>query len=315
MKTLDVRSYALCSCVAAWVLAGCGGAQGQLGAPGTISQSVASQTSSGGDLLYVSDVSTNDVYMLSYPSGSLVGTLTGFGSPQGLCSDGAGDVFVTDAKDADIVEFAHGGTTPLQTLQGSARPNSCAVDSTTGNLAVSNEDSFVSIYQQAKGHPTNYSTETSAGFSAYDDGGNLYVDEYGQLSTGNIVQVLPSGGSSFENVSLNKFLGNEGPAGIQWYGNLMVVAKEVGYDYDGKVYRFKVKGTSGKHSRGFRMERPLNDFFIYESTFIATTGDYGKILYYDYPKGQGPTKTINEPGGAPFGVTVSVDPSGLPVPK
>src|SRR5579862_833352 len=45
------------------------------------------------DLLYVSDLGANDVAVYTYPKGSLVSKLTGFGSVAGLCSNKAGDVF------------------------------------------------------------------------------------------------------------------------------------------------------------------------------------------------------------------------------
>jgi hypothetical protein len=48
------------------------------------------------NLLYVSDIGTNSVDIYPYPSGKLVGKLTGFGSVAGLCADKSGDVFVVD---------------------------------------------------------------------------------------------------------------------------------------------------------------------------------------------------------------------------
>jgi hypothetical protein len=41
-------------------------------------------------LLYVSSVLTNDVYVYSYSPVRLVGTLTGFSTPYGLCADKRG---------------------------------------------------------------------------------------------------------------------------------------------------------------------------------------------------------------------------------
>ena len=94
------------------------------------------------DLLYVSDVATADVYVYSYPQGALVGTLTGFTRPAGLCVDTAGDVYVTDLFAFQIVEYSHGGTAPIATLKDQRKePGDCAFDPTTGNLAVSNVSS------------------------------------------------------------------------------------------------------------------------------------------------------------------------------
>ena len=45
-------------------------------------------------LLYVS--SSDKVYVFSYPEGKKLQTLTGLVTPSGLCSDAAGNVFVTN---------------------------------------------------------------------------------------------------------------------------------------------------------------------------------------------------------------------------
>jgi hypothetical protein len=111
------------------------------------------------DLLYISDVSDNEVTVYSYPSGKLEGTLTGFEVPTGLCSDKAGDVFVTDFEASEILEYAHGGTTPIATLSDPGQwPSGCSVDPMTGNLAVSNDETpsvgegNLAIYAHARAH-------------------------------------------------------------------------------------------------------------------------------------------------------------------
>jgi hypothetical protein len=89
-------------------------------------------------LLYVSNVSNVTVYQYSNGQNvTLVGTLTGFTSPQGLCTDRAGDVWVSDYGSRTMYEFAHGGTTPIATITvNGGFPFACAVDH-TGRLAVS----------------------------------------------------------------------------------------------------------------------------------------------------------------------------------
>src|SRR6202042_651602 len=106
---------------------------------------------SGGDLVYISSYA-NAVYVYSYPAGPLVGTLTGFNNPIGLCSDAKGNVWVTNASGGNIVEYAHGGTSPIATLQDSGQtPEDCAVDPTTGNLAVADLYSNAAIYTNDQG--------------------------------------------------------------------------------------------------------------------------------------------------------------------
>jgi DNA-binding beta-propeller fold protein YncE len=83
---------------------------------------------------------TIDLY--SYPQGILEGQITGLSGPGGDCSDKKGNVYVTDVEPSgnEIVEFAHGGTQALRTLSvpSGSNPYSCAVDPTTGDLAVTN---------------------------------------------------------------------------------------------------------------------------------------------------------------------------------
>src|SRR5262249_47577682 len=141
------------------ILAGCGGSQPPIAAPGAMPQTSAIATHAAGrkswilpeakkrKLLYVADAQTADVYVYEYPNGKLVGTLTGFQEAQGECADAKGDVFITVpspySASSEILEYAHGGTEPIATFSDPGygeEPWSCAVDPTTGNLAVTNVD-------------------------------------------------------------------------------------------------------------------------------------------------------------------------------
>jgi hypothetical protein len=88
-------------------------------------------------LLYVSDVATDDVDVYAYKSGSLVGQLTGFNEPQGICSDKAGNVYITNTLDSNIFEYAHGGTSPVQKFDDPGQlPVDC--DATIDGLTAAN---------------------------------------------------------------------------------------------------------------------------------------------------------------------------------
>ncbi|MGA7201587.1 MAG: hypothetical protein WBX26_07145 [Candidatus Cybelea sp.] len=154
MKNSDFGRRALGICAAAAMLAGCGGPQPPIGAPGTASQTstlamradrdtswLRRGTSSGSDLLYVAN-HKGGVYVLTYPQGQLIGELSLPYEPMsgGICSDSDGNIFVPD--EYEILEYAHGGTQPIATLSddgGYGYPNGCAVDPSTGNLAVTND--------------------------------------------------------------------------------------------------------------------------------------------------------------------------------
>jgi hypothetical protein len=184
MEISRLTRHALGTFTAAAVLTGCGNGSGaQFGAPLSRSGAVATgraftmgrpdrgrswmaPDTKKRDLLYVSDsfpYGSNDVYVYSYPKGKLKGTLTGFNEPSGQCVDKAGDVFIANFGASQILEYAHGGTSPIKTLSDpDYYPLGCSVDPTTGNLAVTNRlsTSFtagdVAIYADASGTPTSY---------------------------------------------------------------------------------------------------------------------------------------------------------------
>ncbi len=133
-----------------------------------------------GALLYVSDWNANVVDVYSYPGLKRVGQLTDdMLNPDGLCTDAKGDIFVVNntPNADDVLEFAHGDTTPIQTLGNPGQVGvGCSVDPVTGNLAVTNVEALyyglgsVSIYTKATGNPTMYSDPDmgSVYFCGYD---------------------------------------------------------------------------------------------------------------------------------------------------
>ena len=198
-------------------------------------------------LLYISDNGTDDVYVYSYPQGELKGTLTQFDNPQGECVDKAGDIWITDANSSEILEYAHGGASPIATLSDPGQsPLGCSVDPKTGNLAITNWQSTsgapgsVSIYPDAQGTPTNY-TDSSFNqmfFLGYDNKGNLFVD--GVDSSGNFeFAELPKGQEELTNITLNQNIAT--PGGVQWDGTHLAV----GDQGDAVIYQFTISGNDG----------------------------------------------------------------------
>ncbi len=65
----------------------------------------------------MSDEDAGTVLIYTYPGLKPAGSLSGFSTPAGMCVDPkSGNVWITDTLRSDVVEFAHGGTTPIQTL-------------------------------------------------------------------------------------------------------------------------------------------------------------------------------------------------------
>lgn len=179
-------------------------------------------------LLYASDVSADAVNVYSLPSGAQVGTLTGLSEPAGECSDRYGNVYIANVLTEQILEYAHGGTSPINTWQeDNEEPYSCAIDPKTGNLAVSNLNSIsgmatpnVTIYTSSAKIVATDSNFASMYFVGYDKNGNLYVD--GQNSANQFCYAeLPAGESGLVDIALQAPI--QFPGGIQWDGKDMAV--------------------------------------------------------------------------------------------
>lgn len=264
------------------------------------------------DLIYISDSSTYDVYAYSYPAGKLVGTLTGQNNPAGLCTDKKGDVFVTQLYGGGhIVEYAHGGTTQLESLSDPGyEPGACSVDPKTGNLAVANivSDYFTEgdlmIFPNASGSPTSYQPPGSGSWFSvntigYDDKSNVYFA--GSCNSAFCAGTLPSGSSGAENVSLSMSPTNCGT--VQWDGKYMTFDDQT----DGTVYRYTFSGTTGTEvsSTTLTGSSAVDGSWISGKIIVAPQQNSADLLVYKYPKGGSSIKTITGLT-APFGSTVSV---------
>ncbi|HEV3090600.1 MAG TPA: hypothetical protein VGX91_04050 [Candidatus Cybelea sp.] len=294
--------------MAAVSLVGCGGAAQAIGGSQAIPNVARAHasTSSGKDLLYVIDSFKNAVDIYTYPGETYIVTLTGFRVPAGLCVDGAGDVFVTDAKAYDIVEYAHGGTTPIATLADpDSSPGGCAVDPKTGDLAVANEENWdyhynwgnLAIYKHARGKPkllTDYPNIDFYQSCAYDDAGNLYI--VGTTPYVDNLAEIRAGKSHFINLALNAFFFSWG--GVQWDGQYLALQR---YDRDHNViYRLAISGKNATivdkvDTRGAKF---INGFFIDGDTVIVPNGERrdNRIGTWSYPHGGQPRTQVKVDG-------------------
>ena len=240
-----INRFALTSFMTVAVLAGCGGSQPPIGAPGAMPQSaaIAGHTSRDGswmlpeaknhDLLYVSKLKKIIIY--SYPSAKVVGNLTGFVDASGLCSDHRGDVWVTDYQRSEISEYTHAGTRPIAHLRDEYDPIGCAVDPVSGDLAVANYTDNFSVYPHGSGNPTVYTAPDFLfmQFCSYDGSRNLFVDGYRNhrgLALPGILE-LSYGSSQAHRFRLQarRRIGRRSAGGLQWDGKKLVVGSEGNY--------------------------------------------------------------------------------------
>jgi hypothetical protein len=327
-------SALLLAAVAQFAVAGCAG--GGLGTtPGTplMQARTASWMAPDAkkvDLLYVTDIGDNYVYVFSYPVVKQLGTLTGFNNARGACTDKKGDIFITNrysfnyTTPPQILEYAHGGTSPIASLGDyNGQPNDCSVDEKSGRLAVATWAKYpsyagpgsVSIYKDAQGTPTTYSVP-GVWFvvsCAYDPKGNLFVDGmpygYGSYPIGFVLAELPKGSIQFANLSVNASLASAG--GIQWDGKYVAVDDNT----NNIVYQLSVAGSTATVEGTTDLKGDWDYEQIYKfavphskhgqaTVLIGGNQDAGVLGFWDYPAGGSPTSTI---GGldAPVAAVIS----------
>ena len=303
--------FALVTLSAFASLAGCGKALAPLGTPAAPSQALAPAASGArapGALLYISDTVSNSVYVYSYPQGKLKTTLYDFTDPAGECVDASGDVFVANTGAFNILEYAHGGATPIATLKDPDWfPVGCSVNPVTGDLAVtdfpvsSGGRGDVAIYPHAKGHPHRYSDAAFADMllCGYDGSGNLFVDG---LTSGSAFAFaeLRAGSKKLTDVTLDQSIGSAG--GVEWDGKYVAV----GDQSTSTIYEFSVSGKTGKMvgSTVLGGASQVFQFWIDGSKVIGPDSGLGDAGIWSYPAGGSPVKTITGLY-APLGAVVS----------
>lgn len=318
MRRFPTAPSALGVLAAAVMVAACsGGAQTQPNANAQVLRRSASWMAPNlekRDLLYLSDDGDGEVYVYSFPGAKLEGTLTGLSFPAGECVDKAGDVWIVEEGPNDIVEYPHGGTTPIATLTDpNNAPEGCSVDPTTGNLAVANPQTLsagagsVAVYANAQGLPTFY-TESQMKFVlfvTYDDKGNLYANGVDSSLSYQLAE-LRKGASALTPIAFKQTIVQAN--NIQWHDNYLAVGDGGGLlgTTPPTIYHVKVAHSAGKVVGATTLSGTTGvfQFFIQGNTFIGPNLGNEDVMLWKYPAGGAPTKSI---GGFndPFGSAVS----------
>jgi hypothetical protein len=319
MRTPAFSRYALGVCSIA-LLAACGGANVAL--PTAVQDVVLTRAllpvvhswmepdAGNQQLLYVAGDTT--VYVFSYPKLDLVGTLTGLQQPDGECVDAAGDVFVTEFGGQDIREYTHGSSTPKAILKDPGfKPGGCAVDPTTGNLAVGNirpisgsGQGDIVIYKGAAGKPiahysgTGVFTVLSCG---YDGAGNLYLAGTSESHAFNLAELV-KGKKSLRHIYLDQYIGY--PGGVQWDGTYLAVGDE----YINTIYRFSITGLRGKTVGTVRLragkQSIIGPFWIQGPQVLGVDVGENDVGIWKYPSGGSALRVHSNPQ-APAAATIS----------
>jgi hypothetical protein len=278
MKRVTLSRY--CLCVAVLALMACGSLQ-------VPASSIASSQTQGlrtsKDLLYVSLAAEGGVGMYSYAGehvGRLNGPPPGFnGNERGMCSDSAGDVFVSDPQVPAVVAYRHADPHRIKVYSFKAYPLGCSVSSADGNLAAFTHDpDGIAIFKRGSSEAAVY-TLPAASYPtgcSYDGSGNLFVTAR-HLSKGVnrfAYYELPDGESSFKQLHLSAV---KVAAEITWDGQHIVIADltHTLYTIDGtkviKTTRFEGGALSG--------------FSIHDGRLIAANSYPQYVNIWNYPQG------------------------------
>jgi hypothetical protein len=189
-------------------------------------------------LLYVSNQGARDVTVYAYSDGgglNLVGTLTGFLKPSGMCTDKSGDVLITDSDARRVYRYHHGGTKRVAIIQerGSSVLFSCAVDPTTGDVATADQFNgdgkpvgLVKIYTDGERNGKKYYVgKILPYYLAYDDKGNLFVDAQNAYNHNVSLLEMTKGDSYFVRLTVAGGALNS-PSAIQWIKPTLLMGNE-----------------------------------------------------------------------------------------
>lgn len=242
------------------------------------------------DLLYIS--TTQKTFVDAYPEGKRVGQLSVGGFY--LCAGNDGNVFLSQYTEGSygILEYAHGATTPIQTIKTAGPPWGCSVDPVSGDLAVAIPDvkglyhGELAIYKHARGKPhliPDYPTIVYPFFCHYDASGNLFFDGTPGNNSPYFAEI-PRGSNTVTNITVaNGFFYADDD--IQWDGSYIAVAD----DFAQAVYQLSVSGSSATIVGTVRLQHwngpAAREVWIGKDRLISSPGRHDAAAVWHYPMG------------------------------
>ncbi len=208
-------------------------------------------------------------FILDYPSGKLVTTISTSMLVNGTCSDDRGDVFASGlvgSQTATVEEYSYGANSPSasEAVQG-WRARACSADGTSGNVAAILEtpagNYSVAVFPGFRGRAELYTYSALPSFVSvgYDGGGDLFLlGTAGGYKYG--LAELPKGGGSFGPISLNLGENVVHVRTVQWDGTYLTVEATVKAhgkpkDYPQEIFRLTVSGSKAKVVDAIGFER------------------------------------------------------------
>ncbi|HEY4434308.1 MAG TPA: hypothetical protein VGM99_07875 [Candidatus Cybelea sp.] len=318
LKLLEKARCAACLCAFAVALSACATNQMQAAPTAPAQQAAHRAARSSGDLLYVGAQREGAIY--SYPDGSPIGTFSTSATIHGMCSDAKGDVFIVAGKNGAepsaagyVYEFAHGGTSPVATLNLPTHeiPVSCSSDRGSGDLAVTSYNSRdfapkIEVYAGAHGTPATFASGALGANpqAGYDASGDLFV-----TSGGNLGVELVKGSQQLATITFDQTLG--GVDHVQWDGAHFALQSFQDSEHNKErlfehVYRLKISGDQAtimglSQFKHWHAGEP-GQSWIDGDTLVATPGS--TIALWKYPAG-GQAYLVLHPSHVSKAVTIS----------
>lgn len=262
-------------------------------------------------LIYAVDSQTGDVNVYDYANGKQVGTIAEF--MDAGCVDAKGNVYLVKFSGESVLEYAHGGTQPIQTYTPGGELAGCSVDAKGDVEITGSQPGNVTIYP--KGDPTrgvsysNSECETQ-GSLGYDNKGNvLGTGEYNIIVLCGVLhgtkQETTLTASGFTIYHLN---------GTMWDGKYIAVSDELAHNSNAtSIYETSLSGTTLTSNGEVKLEDTCyrgysavgNPFILGTKNtpdneqqgkvvvgvnFFCFMSQDGGIEFWHYPKGGNPFK-------------------------
>ena len=280
------------------VVAGCGGTVPQAGLP-HVAQSRgagAADSSSIDKLLYVASTE-REVLVYDYETHAPVQRLHVEDPANGFCVDRIGDVWILEYGDvkSPVVEYPHGGTVPLRKLRSNGTPVGCAVDPTSGNLAVANLEtksgrSTLQIFRPSGERGIAYKINAcSSMFSAaYDHNGNLYIEGSDPDDRSALCE-LPHGGNKLRPVTANVEFRSR--LGVMWDGkHITLAARHLGGPLQTIIYQMaedasgnlKKVGSTLLRDSGCGVTSTMQPFIVGKKNTPANTAQGNEVVAVNF---------------------------------
>lgn len=260
-----------------------------------------SPQTSGSSALFVVGDAPYGPYVVSYPGGKFEETLNRdrAGEHQ-LCTDPVnGNLYLQTENGVDYaaVEYAPGNRNPIAEIPNKAsQSTACAVDPTTGNLALAFVDSpsspWIAVYPKGSGTPQKYADSTIESFSycGYDGSGNLFAWGYSKNDPFILVE-LPRGGSKFVHIYITAKVG--GP--IEWDGSYITMLSPGKNSITENVDRISVSGSKATVAGRTELntgEKPTAYWIQGDTVLTGSRNAFGTIRLFHYPMGGQPYSFI-----------------------